>query len=74
MTVGPLGTTRPQQQPEPATTQGFTMTRAMMAVIVMWVAAVVTGVGAGFQWGWPAGLFAFGIMIAVYGILLGIGS
>lgn len=72
-TMGPLGQANRGQVPEP-TTQGFTMTRATMAILIMWAAAIGGGIGAGAQWGWGAGLLTSCIMIAVYGILLGIGS
>lgn len=72
MSVGPLNQANRGQQVQE--TQGFTMTRAAMAIIIMWVAAALAGVGAWDAWGWGTGLFTFGIMIAVYGVLLGIGS
>lgn len=73
-TMGPLNQARNAQQQEPPTTQGFTMTRASMAIIIMWAAALGGGIGASVQWGWGAGLLTSCIMIAVYGVLLGIGS
>lgn len=73
MSIGPLNQARGHQQ-VPVEEPGFTMTRATMAILVMWLGAVIVGVGAGCAWGWPQGLFAFGIMVSVYGVLLGIGS
>lgn len=73
-TMGPLNQAGNTQQNPETTTQGFTMTRAAVAIIIMWVAAIGGGIGAGVQWGWGAGLFASCVMIAVYGIFLGIGS
>jgi hypothetical protein len=75
--MGPLHQANAPQDygmPTEAITPGFVMTRNAMAIIIMWAAAVTAGVGAWGAWGWGQGLFTFGIMIAVYGILLGISS
>jgi fatty acid desaturase len=74
MSVGPLGqASRGPRLEVPEDPDRFTMSRPAMAIIIMWVAALLAGVGAGTQWGWGSGLFTFGIMIGVYGVLLGLG-
>jgi hypothetical protein len=73
-TMGPLRQANTAQQEEAETVQGFVMTRPQLAIVVM-ILAVIGGVlGATTQWGWGAGVLTGSIMIAVYGILLGIGS
>jgi hypothetical protein len=75
MSIGPLGKAGQQ---EPAVTQemvtGISITRGTFAMLVMLLGLILAPLGAGYAWGWAYGLFTAGIMISVYGVLLGIGN
>lgn len=45
--------------------------RSLVAIMFMSFGGMMASVGAGFQWGLPAGLFVLGLAVFINGILIG---
>lgn len=45
--------------------------QAVTSIVLTLIGGIMVSVGAGFLWGWPAGLLAGGLLIVVVGIFVG---